>query len=56
MANSKLSRKDRLSEYRMISLQRKPKLGCTKSWTGPHAAYRPRVGHSCLKGYYWEQL
>ena len=29
--------KDRLSEYRMLLLQRKPKLGRTKPSTGPHA-------------------
>jgi len=40
--------KDRLSVYRILLLQRKPKLGHTNPWTGPRAAYEPRVGHSGL--------
>ena len=37
MSNSRLS-KDRLSVCRILSIQRKPKLGLTKLLTGPHAA------------------
>jgi len=40
MSNSSNQNKDRLSIYRILLLQRKPKLGRTKPSTGP------RVGHS----------
>jgi len=33
--------------FRILILQRKPKLRSTKPSTGPHAARGPRVGHSC---------
>jgi len=38
--------KDRLSVCSILQLQRKPILGRTKLWTGPHAAHGPWVGHS----------
>jgi len=36
-------------QYRILSLQLKLKLGCTKPSTGPHAARGPRVGHRGFK-------
>jgi len=38
--------KDWLSVCRILSLQLKPKLGCTKPLTGPHG---PQVGHSWIR-------
>jgi len=42
---------DKLSVCRILLLERKPKLGCTKPWLG-----HPQVGHSwyrdCLFSYY----
>jgi len=43
--------KDKLSVCRIFSLQLKPKLGRIKPSTGPHAACKPRVGHSCSRPY-----
>ena len=42
----KIIKKDRLSVFGILSLQRKPQLGRTKPLTGLHAALGPRVGHS----------
>jgi len=40
---------DKLSVCRILLLQPKPQLRSTKPLTGPHAAHRPRVGHSCFR-------
>jgi len=49
MSNSRYQNKDRLSVCRILLLQRKPKLGSTKSSHGPYAARGPRVGHSWFR-------
>ena len=42
----KIIKKDRLSVFWILSLERKSQLGRTKPLTGPHAARGPRIGHS----------
>jgi len=48
MSNSKLSEQGQIGSMycRILLLQRKPKLGCTKPSTGLHRS--PRVGHRWL--------
>jgi len=38
-----------LSEYEILLLQRKLKLGRIKPSTGPHAARGRRIAHNCFK-------
>jgi len=44
ISNQDYQNKDRLSVCRLLILQQKPKLGCTKPSTG--ATCGPQVGHS----------
>ena len=46
MSNSKSLKQGQVVSMQDILLQRKPKLGCTKSSTGPHATCGPRVGNN----------